>query len=203
VTYALLKPLDENDYLAGEIKARLRHEFIDGEVYAMAGGSANHNRVAVNLTTFCNLRAHSGCNTFASDMKLRLAAGNIYYYPDVMLVRDEQDTGGYFKTSPCMVAEVLSPSTELTDRREKWGAYQHLPSLKEYVLLSQDRPHVEVYSRVEARDGLAGAAPKAVQWARTVLGEGDSLTLACGGLTVTLAELYRGVDFSNPEPYFP
>ncbi|MDB5890819.1 MAG: hypothetical protein JWP47_1650 [Polaromonas sp.] len=145
---ALLKPLSEDDYLNSEEHAEVRHEFVHGRVYAMAGGSANHNRVAVNFTSYCNLQAKNGCQTFMSDMKLRLDAGGTFYYPDVMLVRDPHDDEAYFKTSPCMVAEVLSPGTGSTDRREKWTAYQKLPSLREYVLLAQDRPYVELYQRV-------------------------------------------------------
>jgi Uma2 family endonuclease len=186
MTQALLKPLHEDDYLAVEAQASVRHEFVHGAVYAMAGGSANHNRVAVNLASHCNLRSTGDCQTFVSDMKLRLDAGNIFYYPDVMLVCDPLDNEAYFKTSPCLVAEVLSPSTESTDRREKWAAYQKLPSLREYLLLAQDRPYVEVYKRVNLR-----------QWSLTVLDAADTLILSCGNLSIAVQDLYRGVDFSQ------
>lgn len=183
---ALLKPLNEDEYLTGEREAAIRHEFVQGAVYAMAGGSANHNRVAINLTTHCNLHASVGCQTFMSDMKLRLDAGHIFYYPDVMLVCDPDDNEDYFKTSPCMIAEVLSPGTESTDRREKWAAYQKLPSLREYVLLAQDRPYIELYQRVNLR-----------QWGLTVLEAADTLVLSCGSLSIPVQDIYRGVDFSR------
>jgi Uma2 family endonuclease len=186
MVHILLKPLDETDYLASELHATERHEFVNGSVYAMAGASARHNRIAVNLASHCNLRGTNGCQTFASDMKLRLDAGNLYYYPDVMLVCDAQDTDPYFKTRPCMVAEVLSPHTEGTDRREKLLAYQKLPSLCEYLLLAQDRIHIELYQRVNMR-----------YWSLTTLGAGDTLTLACAGLTLPVADLYRGVDWDT------
>ena len=187
MSQALLKPLNEDAYLAGEMLADVRHEFVNGDVYAMAGGSENHNRVAINLASHCNLNAKSGCRTFMSDMKLRLDSGNIFYYPDVMLVCDASDNEAYFKTSPCMIAEVLSHSTELTDRREKWAAYQKLQSLREYVLLAQDRAYIEVYQRVNLS-----------QWGMTMLGIDDTLVLTCGDISVPIKDLYRGVDFSAP-----
>ena len=187
MTQAVLKPLNEDDYLAMEHLATVRHEFVHGRVYAMAGSSANHNRVAGNLYARLLGSSDKDCNPFMSDMKLRLDFGHTYYYPDVMLVCDPEDTEAYFKTSPCMVAEVLSRSTELTDRREKWAAYQKLASLREYLLLAQDRPYIEVYQRVDLR-----------HWGVTVLGAGDALELSCGKLSIAVDDLYRGVDFSQP-----
>ena len=197
---ALLKPMTEDDYLACEALATVRHEFVRGKMYAMAGGSANHNRIAVNLTTYCNLQAAESCQTFASDMKLRVELGAAYYYPDVMLVCDPQDSEAYFKTSPCMVAEVLSPGTELTDRREKWAAYQNMPSLHHYLLLAQDRPYIEVYQRVNVR-----------QWGLTVLELGDTLDLglcgqsgiSSGAICIPVKDIYRGVDFSAAPVVLP
>ena len=182
---ALLKPLSEDDYLDGETLADVRHEFVNGDVYAMAGSSENHNRVAGNLYARLLSHADQTCRPFMSDMKLRLDEGNLFYYPDVMLVCDASDNEAYFKTRPCMVAEVLSRSTELTDRREKWAAYQKLQSLREYVLLAQDRMYVEVYQRVDVR-----------HWGMTVLGADDTLALSCGEISVPVRDLYRGVDFS-------
>lgn len=186
MTQVVLKPLTEDDYLARELDAAVRHEFVHGAVYAMAGGSANHNRIAGNLYARLLSAAEAGCEPFISDMKLRLDAGSLFYYPDVMLVCDPLDNEAYFKTSPCLIAEVLSPSTESTDRREKWAAYQKLPSLREYVLLAQDRLCIEVYKRVNLR-----------QWSLTVLDAAGTLVLSCGNLSVPVADLYRGVDFSQ------
>ena len=182
---ALLKPLSEDDYLSGEMQADVRHEFVNGDVYAVAGGSANHNRIAGNLYARLLSSADQKCSPFIGDMKLRLDSGNLFYYPDVMLVCDASDNEAYFKTRPCMVAEVLSRSTELTDRREKWAAYQKLQSLSEYVLLAQDRAYVEVYQRVNVR-----------HWGMTVLGADDTLVLSCGDISVPVRDLYRGVDFT-------
>ncbi|MBC7718489.1 MAG: Uma2 family endonuclease [Chitinophagaceae bacterium] len=185
MTHALLKPLKEDDYLAGEMLADVRHEFVNGGVYAMAGASENHNRVSGNLYSKLVVGADQSCRPFMSDMKLRLDSGNVFYYPDVMLVCDASDNEPYFKTSPCMIAEVLSLSTELTDRREKWAVYQKLQSLREYVLLAQDRAYIEVYQRVNLS-----------QWGMAVLGMDDTLVLTCGDISVPVRDLYRGVDFS-------
>ena len=180
--------MTEDDYLACEATASVRHEFVRGGLYAMAGGSARHNRVSGNLYARLLQLADEECQPFIADMKLRVELGAAYYYPDVMLVCDPQDTDDYFKTNPCMVAEVLSPGTELTDRREKWAAYQNLPSLHEYLLLAQDRPHIEVFQRVNIR-----------QWGLTVLGPEDTLELHCVGtkpISIPVKDIYRGVDFS-------
>ncbi len=185
MSQVLLKPLSEDDYLAGEMLADVRHEFVNGGIYAMAGGSANHNRVAGNLYAHLLSNADQTCRPFIGDMKLRIDSGNIFYYPDVMLVCDAGDNEAYFKTSPCMIAEVLSRSTELTDRREKWAAYQKLQSLREYVLLAQDQAYIEVYQRVNLR-----------HWGMTVLGMDDTLVLTCGDFSIAVGDLYRGVDFS-------
>ena len=177
--------MNEDDYLAAEMLVDVRHEFVNGGVYAKAGADENHNRVSVNLASYCNLQAAKGCRTFASDMKLRLDSGNAFYYPDVMLVPRASDNEAYFKTSPCMNAEVLSYSTELTDRCEKWAAYQKLQSLRDYVLLAQDRAYIEVDERVNLR-----------QWGVTVLGIDDTLVLTCADISVAVRDLYRGIDLS-------
>jgi Uma2 family endonuclease len=183
---ALLKSLTEDDYLEAESRSEVRHEYVYGAIYAMAGGSANHSTIALNLASQCNLRGSGNCKTFGSDMKLRMDMGGLYYYPDVMLVCDASDDEQQFKSSPCMIAEVLSPSTESIDRREKWTAYQKLSSLREYILLAQDRPYIEVYKRVNFR-----------QWGLTVLGAEDTLELSCMPLNIPVMDLYRGVDFSK------
>ena len=187
MVHALLKPLTEDEYLAAELTADVKHEFLYGTIHAMAGGSANHNRIAGNLYARLLSAPADACQPFISDMKLRLDAGGLFYYPDVMLVCDPRDDEPYFKTSPCMVTEVSSPSTQLTDRREKWAAYQKLPSLREYLLIAQDRPYVELYKRVNLR-----------QWGMTVFEAGDTLELDCVDLSMPVQDLYRGVDFSKP-----
>ena len=185
MAHALVKPLSEDDYLASEALSQTKREFVSGKVYAMAGASANHNQIALNLASLCNANS-GGCKVFISDMKLRLDAGQVYYYPDVMLVCDPADNDAYFKTAPCMLAEVLSPGSEALDRREKLLAYQKLPSLREYLLIAQDRMQIEIFHRVNLR-----------QWGLTTLGAEDTLTLRCAPVSISLRELYRGVGFSQ------
>ena len=180
---ALLKPLHEDDYLTGEMLADVRHEFVNGGVYAMASASENRNRVSGNLYSRWLIGGNQNCRPFVGNMMLRLNSGNAFYYPDVMLVCDANDNEAHFETIPCMVVEVLSNSTELTDRREKRAACQKLQSLREYVLLAQDRAYIEVYQRVDVR-----------HWGMTVPGLEDTLVSSCGDTSVPVRDLFRGVD---------
>ncbi len=186
MAHALLKPVSEDEYLVAESARSVKHEFVHGKVYAMAGASANHNRIAGNLYGAVLSGAGTACQPFISDMRLRIDAGDLYYYPDVMLVCDAADNDAYFKTAPCMLAEVLSPATEAIDRREKLLAYQRLPSIREYILIAQDRMHVEIFHRVNLR-----------QWGLTILGADDTLSLRCAPVTLAMRDLYRGADFSQ------
>lgn len=180
---ARLPSLNADDYLQGELKSDIRHEFVNGEVYAMAGAGEAHNLIAGNVFSRLRGAARGGaCRVFVSDMKVRVAAWNAFYYPDILLTCDPSDTQSYFKEHPCLIVEVLSPSTEGIDRREKMLAYRTLPSLREYVLVAQDARLVEVY-----RCGEDGA------WSVETLGEGDLLRLECAGVTMTLDEVYEDV----------
>ena len=186
MAHALQRPISEDEYLASEALSQAKREFVSGKVYAMAGASANHNRIALNLAAHCNATA-GPCQTFMSDMKLRLDAGQAYYYPDVMRVCDPADNDAYFKTAPCILTEVLSPGTEALDRREKLLAYQKLASLREYLLIAHDRMQVEIFHRVNLRE-----------WGLTTLGPDNTLTLRCAPIAIEVRDLYRGVDFSQP-----
>lgn len=180
---ATLKKLSETEYLALEAQSAVRHELVGGQIYAMAGASARHNRIALNLATHLNLESRgSDCQVFISDMKLRADDYPSYYYPDVMLVCDPSDNDALVKTRPCLLAEVLSPATEATDRREKLIAYRRLSSLREYLLLSQDEPSIEIYRRRGVAD-----------WVVETLGSEDILRLECLCVEIPVAELYRGI----------
>ncbi|MBK1648596.1 Uma2 family endonuclease [Rhabdochromatium marinum] len=138
------------DYLAGETESEIRHEYIDGQVYAMTGASDQHGLI-VNALAFALTPAarRKGCQLFTSDMKVQLeiSGQTLFYYPDLLLSCDLQDREPYFRRSPCLIVEVLSKSTERIDRREKLLAYQTLPSLMEYLLVAQDAARVEVFRR--------------------------------------------------------
>jgi Uma2 family endonuclease len=181
--HAYLPSLNAEDYLTGELKSDIRHEYVDGEVYAMAGAGETHNLIALNVASRLRGLVRGGpCRVFISDMKLRVAQWNAFYYPDVLVTCDASDTQPYFKESPCLIVEVLSPSTEGIDRREKLLAYRTLVSLREYVLISQDKRQIEVY-----RHAAGGA------WHLETLGQGDPLHLECVGAALTLDEVYEDV----------
>lgn len=146
-------PISVDDYLAGELAGEVRHEYIDGQVYAMTGASDRHglivNAIAYALTPAARRKR---CQLFTSDMKVRLEIGGTttFYYPNLLLTCDQQDNEKYFVRSPCLIIEVLSESTARVDRREKLLAYQTLPSLQTYLLVEQDARHVELYRRSNA-----------------------------------------------------
>ena len=137
-----------DEYIEGETLTDIKHEYLDGEVVAMGGASARHGLVAGGLYAAALPHARrKGCQLFMADMKLRVdhADQTYFYYPDLLLACDPQDRESYYRRHPCLIVEVLSPSTERIDRREKLFAYQTIPSLREYVLVDPDRRWVEVY----------------------------------------------------------
>jgi Uma2 family endonuclease len=141
------------EYLAGEQLSDVKHEYVAGRVYAMAGASRGHNQVAGNV--FAELRSHlrgGPCQAFIADMKARLKIRqqDIFYYPDVIVTCDPRDTDDYFLRFPKLIIEVLSPSTERLDRKEKFESYLTVPTLEEYVLISQEQPDVTCFRRSSA-----------------------------------------------------
>jgi len=174
------------EYLAMEQENAIRHEYRQGLVYAMAGGSDNHSRLSINLLTEINLHLRdSDCQFFSGDVKVNYA-DDFFYYSDAFVTcdpRDQEDR--YVKRYPKLIAEVLSPSTEEFDRGIKFEDYQSLDSLEEYVLISQEEMRVECHRRV---------APNSNQWETEIYGEGSRIFLKSIGLEVAIADLYRGVD---------
>ncbi|KIG17085.1 hypothetical protein DB30_03682 [Enhygromyxa salina] len=156
------EPATYAEYLALEADSEVRLEFVDGSVYAMAGGTPEHARLAMAIGAELRvvLRA-KGCAVYSSDLKLRIDATNRSTYADVAVVCGDErhaDIDPNAVTNPTIIVEVLSPSTEAADRGEEWRHYQRLPSLREYVLISQDEPYVEVFRRDEwiLRTSVAG-----------------------------------------------
>jgi Uma2 family endonuclease len=144
--------ISPDEYLEGERVAEVRHEYVDGRVYAMAGASDDHNRITRNiLTALDNALRGKPCEPFAMDMKVRIppAFADVYYYPDVLVACDPADNAKYYRERPSVLFEVLSPETERTDRREKAIAYRQIPTLEAYVLVEQDRVAVTVLHRAE------------------------------------------------------
>src|SRR5258708_28293024 len=130
------------DYLATEEGSEIKHEYIDGALYAMAGASKEHNQIAGNIYAILHngLRGRR-CRAFISDLKVRLKlmGDDVFYYPDVVVGCDPRDTHRHFLRFPKVIVEVASKSTERLDRREKRLSYQTLETLEEYVLVAQDR----------------------------------------------------------------
>ncbi len=159
------EPISVSDYLREEERGEQRHEYVNGVIYAMVGGTARHNMITGTILSA--LREHlkdTPCTVFMSDMKVQ--AGDVFYYPDVMAVCTPVEPNSLYQTQPVLLVEVLSASTESKDRLEKLVAYQNIPSVKEYVLVAQDKVAIDVYRRCE--DG----------WQLQSLTYGDSVELA-------------------------
>ena len=180
-----LRPITVEEYLEGEKRSDVRHEYVAGTVYAMAGASGLHNLLAIAFAA--GLRQHlrgSPCRVFMSDMKVQVR--DAFYYPDLVVVCGAIDAGAYYQTAPTLVVEILSESTEARDRLEKRLAYQSLESLKEYVLVAQDKMRVEVYRRVE--DG----------WQLETYSYGDRVRFASIHYETAIEQLYEDVlDYTN------
>lgn len=189
-----IKPsLSVEDYLAGERESNVRHEYVGGQVYAMAGASDRHNRIALNIASRLNDHlADDECEAFMSDMKINADAA-LYYYPDVVVTCDGPGGDRYTRSEPRLIVEVLSASTERIDRTEKLHAYRRVESLREYVLVSQDTTLVEVHRR--------GAGD---EWAVEVLtGLEEQLALDSVGLALSLSDVYRNVRFDEASEVEP
>ena len=174
--------LSVEDYLAGELASDVRHEYVDGEVYAMVAASDRHGLIAGNLHSAFNLRLPDRCQVFVSDMKVRIqtAERDVFYYPDILVSCDGRDRETYYRQYPCLVVEVLSPHTERVDRFEKSLFYRQLDTLEEYVLVSQDYRQLEVFRRAD-------------QWRCTEYIEGE-VPFRSVNLEVAVADIYRRTD---------
>ena len=129
------------DYLEMEKTATVRHEYVAGEVYAITGASRRHNRIAGNVyRRLADPAAGGPCRVYVETVQLRI--DDVFYYPDVMVACEDEPDDPYYEDSPCLVVEVVSSSTESTDRREKLAAYKRVPGLKAYLIVDQDRMRV-------------------------------------------------------------
>jgi len=146
-----LTTISAEDYLRWERQAEGRSEYHAGQIFAMAGASRRHNRIVTNLSSALNVQLQSRpCNNYSSDMRVRIGNAERYVYPDIVATcgREEfEDDQQDVLLNPLLILEVLSPSTEAYDRGNKFRDYQTIPSLREYVLVSQDRRCFEVYRK--------------------------------------------------------
>lgn len=176
------------EYFAFEDASPTRHEYVHGQVHAMSGVTRQHSRLTMNIAGRFWVVARGGpCRVHRGDVKLRL--DDIIYYPDVMLACGPEPSDTRVEDAPSVVFEVLSPSTERVDRGEKLIMYRQAPSLVMYVIVDQERRWVERHWR-DARG----------EWRHEVLTEaGQKLTVLRPALTLTLHEIYEGVELPSPE----
>ena len=176
-------PMTADEFLSWEAAQTERHEFVDGEVFAMAGAEDRH--VTVSLNVAMALRQHlsgSPCRTFMSDMKLQVATS--FFYPDVLVTCSDADRDSpLVKREPTLLVEVLSPSTAAYDRGDKFAHYRHLESLKELALIDLDTRRSDVYRRGD--DGL---------WVLHPFERTDSVVMASVDLTIRPEVLFADVD---------
>ena len=179
--------ITEQEYLDGEKISEVRHEYIDGEVYAMAGSSRRHNSITLNIALALKQSSRdTPCDVFSSDLKVRINQRKTYYYPDVLVTCDEDDQQDeYYIEKPCLIVEVLSKSTEQKDYREKLLAYQSIESLQNYLIVAQDHCHIDLFYR-EKQGGW---------WIRSFDSMQDVIKLSCPVCEVSVADIYEGIAF--------
>ncbi|MCK5538105.1 MAG: Uma2 family endonuclease [Bacteroidales bacterium] len=180
---SLVKEIDKNiseeEYLSGELLSDIKHEYINGQAYAMAGASTNHNRVMTNLVSELRLRLkNSSCEPFSSDMKVKIT--DDYFYPDAMVVCDHIANDNGITDAPLIIVEVLSKSTRQIDQTLKRNAYQSLESLQEYVVIEQDFCEVEVFRKTD-------------DWKSTFYFLGDEISFASINTVITVEDIYYHV----------
>lgn len=176
-----------SEYLRSEAASDTKHEFLDGEVYTMAGGTSEQARIAANvIRELGNLLAGGACREYTSDLRVRVLATGLVTYPDVTIVcgaleRDVEDSNTI--TNPTVIVEVLSDSTEGYDRGERFHHYQRIPSLRAYVLVSQREARIEVFERAGAR-----------RWTFEDVRAPDAARIEALGCSVPVVAIYAGVD---------
>ena len=185
-----------DDYLAGETLSPIRHEYVAGEVFAMAGATEEHATIALNFAALLRNQVRGGpCRVYIADMKLRVEAADAFFYPDVFVTCDARDTSEPLaKRHPALICEVLSESTEAYDRGGKFAAYRTLESLNEYLVIDSRRRALEVFRRQP--DG----------WLLTPVAPDGWLELNSLGFRCAVDALYEDVLFpspANPPPSQP
>jgi len=178
-----------DDYMLWEAEQSERHEYLNGEVFAMTGARDAHNTIAGNL--FATLRSSlrgSPCRIYIADMKLRVDSVDAVFYPDVMVTCDPRDRAAeadLAKRHPTLLVEVLSESTAAYDRGLKFERYRAIEALREFLLIEQDRRHVDLFRR--ENDG---------RWVLESHGPGGGFELASLGVALTLDDLYADVEMA-------
>ncbi len=174
------------EYFAWEEQQLHRHEYIDGEVYAMTGGTINHSQVASNFNRLLgNHLRGSGCKTLNSDARVNILESSDYVYPDVSVTCDARDkTNTQYITYPCLIVEVLSSSTEAYDRGNKFKLYRRNHCLQEYVLVDAETMAIELFRKVDNNWSIIDYEP------------GDVVELTSVKLTFPIEQVYEDIVFS-------
>lgn len=180
--------ISEADYLQAEKLTDIRHEYVHGCVYALAGASLRHNDIALN-TAFALRSAALAipCRVNISDIKVCAAKSKAYFYPDVVVSCEQESADAYYVEQPCLLVEVTSTATAWTDQHQKVIAYQKLAALQTYLIIAQDRPQVTVYYR-DAEGAWDVALYDQLE---------QSIPLLCPPTELKLADIYAGVDFTQ------
>lgn len=181
------------EYLELEEQAESKHEYHDGEIVPMTGGTTNHNEICLNLAA--NLKfglKQQNYRVYIGDVRLWIPRYRVYTYPDVMVIKGEPvyaDKGTTTVTNPTLIAEVLSKSTQNYDQGDKFAYYRSIPEIEEYILISQKQHHIMQYSKTEAGKWLLSEYET----------ENATIQLASINFELELSEIYTGVDFSEIE----
>ncbi|WP_434683692.1 Uma2 family endonuclease [Pseudanabaena minima] len=179
--------LTPQEYFAWEEKQLHKHEYIEGEVYAMSGGSVNHGRIAIRFTSlFESHLEESSCIVGNSDIKIKIVKAEKYTYPDVSVTCDDRDkTTTQYITYPSLIVEVLSPSTESYDRGGKFRLYRNNPVLIDYLLVSSTSIEIDLYHKKDNGE-----------WIISNYQEGDMIELKSINLTFAIAQIYKGLNLT-------
>ncbi len=175
------------EYFAWEEQQLHRHKYIDGEVYAMSGGTIIHSQIASSFNRLLgNHLCGSGCKTLNSDARVNILESSHFVYPDVSVTCDERDkTTAQYITYPCLVVEVLSPSTESYDRGNKFKLYRRNPLLQEYVLVDSEAISIEIFRKSDDNN----------KWQIIDHEPGSMVELASVNLTFSIEQIYEDVVF--------
>lgn len=178
--------LTPEEYFAWEERQTCRHEYIDGQVYAMTGGTINHSKIASNVNFLLKSHLRGGqCQVLTSDARVNVYASRNYLYPDASVTCDDRDRNAVqFITYPCLIVEVLSPHTEAYDRGNKFALYRRNPNLSDYVLVDANDFAIDVYRKDERN-----------KWDILNYRAGDAVELLSIGLTFPIEQVYEDITF--------
>ncbi|MDX1656437.1 MAG: Uma2 family endonuclease [Candidatus Competibacteraceae bacterium] len=180
-----LSHLSHEDYFALEQAEDQRYEYLAGDIFAMTGGTERHALISMNVgASLFNAFRDKPCRVYGPDMKLHITAHDKFCYPDAMVLCQEGRRLERYVENPLLIVEVLSESTESYDRGLKFEHYRSIEGLQYFLLLSQDRPHAELYQRQGAN-----------LWTFQEVNGEEHLILEDGDIVLSLAELYRNVEF--------